>query len=601
MKQLELFRIVEEEVQPRQRLATSRVVNPAFCEVTSKAKPGETRCRAVTQVKVLSPESNNSGVEVVHSAEDRNRITDKRRGDKNLAGSEATARYEKDRGRNSGEPMCSQLECCNKPIDGKERQDIIHWQSDYSIVSKKPGNAGGEKGIAAMQRDARDTSAGHRTGEQMRTKLASLTKRAREKPRAKFVSLAHMLTVEFLRSSFWELKRDKALGIDGVSVREYEENLEENLKDLVSRLKARKYIPQATRRVYIPKRDGSKRGLGIPTVEDKIVQQGIKKILEAIYEVDFIEVSYGFRPNRSCHDALDKLNEEIMWKPTRYVVDVDIEKFFDTIDHDWLMRGLEVRIKDTSLLRIIKRFLKAGIMEEGRYKRTEKGTPQGGVISPILANIYLHYVLDLWFEKRVKQEAKAHIALVRYADDFVVTCQSGRDAKEFEAKLRERLSKFGLKVSEKKSRVIEFGRYAWAKAQAQGKKMETFDFLGFTHYCARTRKGNFKLGRKTAKDRQSRSLIEINEWLKRVRNAMELKEWWKILRMKVVGHYRYYGISGNSNGISDFYHWATKLVYKWINGRSQKKSYDWDKFNRYLKYNPLPKPRIYHATYALSS
>ena len=481
------------------------------------------------------------------------------------------------------------------------RQGIIHWQSDYSIVSKKPGNAGGEKGIAAMRRDARDTSAGHRTGEQMRTKLASLTKRAREKPRAKFVSLAHILTVEFLRSSFYELKRDKACGIDGVSAKGYEENLEENLKDLVSRLKAKRYIPQATRRVYIPKRDGSQRGLGIPTVEDKIVQQGIKKILEAIYEVDFIDVSYGFRPNRSCHDALDKLDGEIMWKPTRYVVDMDIEKFFDTIDHDWLMKGLEVRIKDRSLLRIIKRFLKAGIMEEGEYRKTEKGTPQGGVISPILANIYLHYVLDLWFEKRVKREARAHIALVRYADDFVVTCQSGRDAKEFEAKLRKRLSKFGLKVSEKKSRVIEFGRYAWEKARVQGKKVETFDFLGFTHYCAQTRKGNFKLGRKTAKDRQKRSLVEMNEWLKRVRNVKEIKEWWKILRMKIVGHYRYYGISGNSHSIGEFYYWTTRLVYKWVSGRSQKKRYDWDKFNRYLEYNPLPKPRIYHATYALSS
>ena len=265
------------------------------------------------------------------------------------------------------------------------------------------------------------------------------------------------------------------------------------------------------------------------------------------------------------------------------------------------MKGVEVRIKDRSLLRIIKRFLKAGIMEEGEYRKTEKGTPQGGVISPILANIYLHYVLDLWFEKRVKREARAHIALVRYADDFVVTCQSGRDAKEFEAKLRKRLSKFGLKVSKKKTRVIEFGRYAWEKARVQGKKVKTFDFLGFTHYCAQTRKGNFKLGIKTAKDRQKRSLVEMNEWLKRVRNVKEIKEWWKILRMKIVGHYRYYGISGNSHSIGEFYYWTTRLVYKWVSGRSQKKRYDWDKFNRYLKYNPLPKPRIYHATYALSS
>ena len=230
---------------------------------------------------------------------------------------------------NLGEPMYSLRECGIKPIDGKMRQDIIHWQSDYPIVSRKSVKADGEKGIAVMQRDARDTSARLRTGEQMTTKLASLTLRARGNPKGKFTSLAHLLTEDFLVECFWELKRDKASGIDGVGARDYEVNLEGNIKDLVARLKAKKYKPQPVRRVYIPKSDGSKRGLGIPTVEDKMVQMGIKKILEAIFEVDFMDVSFGFRPNRSCHDALDVLDKAIMTKPVNYVVDMDIEKFFD--------------------------------------------------------------------------------------------------------------------------------------------------------------------------------------------------------------------------------------------------------------------------------
>ncbi|WP_406608179.1 group II intron reverse transcriptase/maturase, partial [Candidatus Infernicultor aquiphilus] len=335
----------------------------------------------------------------------------------------------------------------------------------------------------------RDTSARLRTGQQMRTKLASLTLRARENPKDRFISLMHLLTEDFLKGCFWELKRDKVAGIDGVSVKEYEARLKENLRDLVGRLKAKKYKPQPVRRVYIPKSNGGKRGLGVPTVEDKIVQMGIKKILEAIFEVDFLEVSFGFRPNRSCHQALDVLDKTIMTKPVNYVVDMDIEKFFDTIDHKWLMKCLKQRIKDTSLLRLIVRFLKAGIMEEGKFYQTDKGTPQGGVLSPLLANIYLHYILDLWFEKKVKKELRGFAQLVRYADDFMVLFQNGTEAKVFGDELRQRLDKFGLKIAENKSRIMEFGRLVWQKAQKEGQRMATFDFLGFTHYGDKTRKG----------------------------------------------------------------------------------------------------------------
>jgi len=435
----------------------------------------------------------------------------------------------------------------------------------------------------------------------MKTKLESLTQRAKENPKNEFTSLAHLLTEDFLRGCFRELKRDKAFGIDGVSVKEYEVNSEEKLKDLVARLKAKKYRPQPVRRVYIPKANGSKRGLGIPTVEDKIVQMGIKKILEAIFEADFLDVSYGFRPNRSCHAALDVLDKTIMTKPINYVVDMDIKQFFDTIDHQWLMKCLRQRIKDTSLLRLITRFLKAGIMEEGKLVKTDKGTPQGGVLSPLLANIYLHYILDLWFEKVVKSKLKGYAKLIRYADDFIVCFQSGKEAKEFGEALNIRLSKFNLEVSEGKSGIIEFGRYVWQKAQQENRKTATFDFLGFTHYCDKTRKGKFKLGRKTSGKKYRQKMKAMNLWLKSVRNLVKLQDWWKVLAKKLIGHYNYYGISGNWPVLEKFYKRTLTLTHKWINRRSQRKSYNWVQFNHLLKYNPLPKPKIYHLTYALSS
>jgi group II intron reverse transcriptase/maturase len=502
---------------------------------------------------------------------------------------------------NSGEPMYSQLECPNKPINGEEGQEIIHWQSDYPIVSKKQGNACGEKGAAGMQLDNRDTPSALRGGQRETTKLSSITQRAKGDSKLRFTSLAHLLTEDFLKECFWELKRDKASGIDGVTVKGYEANLEENIRDLVVRMKARKYRPQPVRRVYIPKPDGKERPLGIPTVEDKIVQMGIKRILEAIFEVDFSDVSYGFRPNLSCHNALDVLDKVIMTKPISYVVDMDIERFFDTVNHQWLMKCLRQRIADPSLLQLIGRFLKAGVVEEGKYLETNMGTPQGGILSPILANIYLHYILDLWFERVVKKQLRGFAQLVRYADDFVVCFQIGNEAEAFGEMLKARLAKFELKIAEDKSKIIEFGRYVWKKAQKEGRRLATFDFLGFTHYCDKTRKGAFKLGRKTARKKFTIKLKEINQWMRKVRNLIELKEWWQVLNLKLIGHYRYYGISGNMSPMRAYYTQALRLAHKWMNRRSQKKSYNWQQFLKFVKYNPLPMPKIYHLTYTLSS
>lgn len=434
----------------------------------------------------------------------------------------------------------------------------------------------------------------------METKLQAITRRAREDPELRFTSLAHHLNEDFLKECFEELKRGKAPGIDGVTMEEYEANLENNLKDLVNRLKAKQYKPQPVRRVYIPKEDKTLRGLGITSVEDKIVQMGIKKILEAIFEQDFMDVSYGFRPNRSCHDALDSVDKAIMTKPVNWIVDMDIEKFFDTIDHKQMMECLRQRIVDPSFLRIIGRFLKAGIMEEGNYVETDKGTPQGGVLSPILANIYLHYVLDQWFEMEIKEGLRGYAQLTRYADDFIVCFQYGDDAMTFGEMLRQSLGEFGLKIAEYKSRTIEFGRKAWWKSRRGGGKVATFDFLGFTHYCCKTRRGGFRVGRRTSSKKLRQKMKAMNQWLKDVRNLVKLEEWWKILGLKLVGHYRYYGISGNYQEVRRFYTYTVRLAHKWINRRSQKKSYNWEQYSRFLKWNPLPKPKIYHKTFTLS-
>jgi group II intron reverse transcriptase/maturase len=502
---------------------------------------------------------------------------------------------------NSGEPRYSQGVSMRQQVLKDKEPQKVSWQSDYPIVSEKQGNACGEKGIEGTRQGIRDTSTTPRSGEVMATKLTTLTMRAKEDPKLRFTSLIHLLNEDFLVECFGELKQNKAPGIDGVRLEEYGVSKDANIKDLIGRLKSWKYRPQPTRRAYIPKTDGNMRSLGIPSIEDKIVQMGVKKILEAIFEVDFLDVSYGFRPNRNCHQALDTLDKAVMTKPVNAVVDMDIEKFFDTIDHKWLMRCLEQRIADRNLLRLIGRFLNAGVMEDGTCIETDKGTPQGGILSPMLANIYLHYIVDLWFERHVKRQLKGYVCLIRYADDFVVLFQNEDEARQFSEMLRQRLDKFGLKIAKDKSRVLEFGRCAWQNAQHRGKKVGTFDFLGFTHYCDRTRYGKFKLGRKTASTRFRQKMKAANLWLKKVRNLVELKQWWQILRKKLIGHYNYYGISGNMPQIRKFYQRILTFVYKWINRRSQKRSYNWKQFCCFLKYNPLPRPKIYHVTYTLSS
>ena len=428
----------------------------------------------------------------------------------------------------------------------------------------------------------------------METKLAAISKIAKERPKERFTSLYHLLNEGMLLGCHRELSGNKAVGVDEVTKDEYEANLGENIKELVISLKNHSYKPQATKRVYIPKGNGKQRPLGIPSYEDKIVQLGLSKILQAIYEQDFLDISYGFRPMRSCHDAIKELGTIIQFNKVNYVVDADIKGFFDNVEHDWMMKFIDVRIADPNIKRLIVRFLKAGIMENGNLAESTVGTPQGAIISPLLANIYLHYTLDLWFEKKIKKVCRGEAYIVRYADDFVCCFQSKNEADEFYVALIERLRKFGLEIAQDKTKIIPFGRFAQEDLKAKGDKPETFDFLGFTHYCGTDREGKkFRVKRKTSRKKFVAKVKEFKVWIRSVRNLLTIHEIFVTVKKKLVGHYQYYGITDNCESLKQYKACIEGLLYKWLNRRSQRKSFTIEQFRKYLKFNPLPVARIY--------
>lgn len=428
----------------------------------------------------------------------------------------------------------------------------------------------------------------------METKLARIAGIARTKPDEKFTSLYHNLNREMLLQCHRELSAEKAAGVDEVTKEDYSKNLEGNIEALVEKLKRHSYKPQPVRRTYIPKDNGKKRPLGIPAYEDKIVQLGLKKILEAIYEEDFLKFSYGFRPKRSCHGALENLNDQLMGK-TNYVVDADIKGFFDNVDQEWLMELIGIRIGDPNIKRLIVKFLKAGIMEDGELIASDEGTPQGASISPLLGNVYLHYVLDLWFEKAVKPAMEGEANLTRYADDFVACFQYKEEAERFYRLLKERLEKFGLEMAEDKSKIIMFGRFAATDRKRKGQgKPETFDFLGFTHYCSLSRNKKFVVKRKTSKKKLKAKVKAFKVWIKGIRDQERTNEIFKQIKAKLIGHYNYYGIPHNTPMMKVYYHIVEELTFKWLNRRSQRKSFTKEKFQMYLAQNPLPEPVIKH-------
>ena len=379
----------------------------------------------------------------------------------------------------------------------------------------------------------------------------------------------------------------KAAGVDGITKSEYNSNINNNLEDLVGKMKTFSYKPQPVKRVYIPKTGSNKlRPLGIPAYEDKLVQGVMADILTVIYEPKFKDFSYGFRPNRSCHNAIIELKKIIITKKTGIVVDADIKGFFDNVDHHWLIKFLEHDIEDKNFIRYIKRFLMSGIMEQGKFTESDKGTLQGGLISPILANVYLHYILDLWFEKEITNKFNGEAYMVRYADDFVCCFKYEGEAVKFYKMLKERFRKFGLELAEDKSKIMRFGRYAKEHGST-----ETFDFLGFTHINGIGKNGKYIVVHQTSKKKLTSKKAIAKEWLHQ--NIHEDKcELVKTLNKKLIGHYRYYGVTCNYHKIRMFATYVREQLFKTLNKRSQK-TMNWDTFNKFLKYNPIAKPKIY--------
>lgn len=431
------------------------------------------------------------------------------------------------------------------------------------------------------------------SGESVATKLLRIAEKAREEPGFKFTSLYHLMNEELLRECFKRLRKDAAAGIDEVTKEMYAEHLEANLSKLTERLHRMAYIPQPVRRKYIPKPGSSnQRPLGIPCFEDKLVQAGLVRVLEAVYEQDFIDDSYGFRPGRSCHKALKALSDTVEDNFVNHIVEADIKGFFDNVSQEWLLKFLAHRIEDKRIQRMVKRFLRAGVAEDGSITINDEGTPQGGVISPMLANVYLHYVLDLWFEKVFRKSCTGYARLIRYADDFVACFQDKTDAERFRSELGERLGRFGLEVEQTKTRVMEFGRFAARHAERKGKKPETFDFLGLTHYCGTSRDGKrFRMKRVTSRKKFTAKLKAFKHWLKKARTT-KTKDLWETAAAKLRGHYNYYGVSDNSRAIARFGHEAKKLLFKWLNRRGRRRCLNWERFNEMLERFPLPTPRI---------
>jgi RNA-directed DNA polymerase len=428
----------------------------------------------------------------------------------------------------------------------------------------------------------------------MSTELSRLTELAKADKTTRFLSIAHLLTPAALLAAFEGLRKDASAGVDEVTYREYEQDVWRNIPALHDRLVSRQYRAQPLRRVYIPKENGKERPISIPTLEDKIVQKATVTVLNAIYEQDFLPCSYGFRPNLSAHNALDAIGRTICRGPIAYVLEADIQGYFDAIVRSQLMALVERRIGDGSILRLIQKWIHVGVIEDGRLLVTETGTGQGQVISPLLANIYLHYVLDEWFEHEVKPHLRGLAAEIRYADDFILCFQYREDAERVHRLLVKRFAKYGLTLHPEKTRLLAFGRSALPR-RPDDPKPATFDFLGFTHICARTRRGRFTIHVRTMRKRLRRSLKAAAQWCREHRHD-PVADQAAALNAKLRGHYQYYGRPTNTRSVWQFYRAVRRRWHKWLNRRSRQRSLTWECFNTQLtRRYPLAPPRIVHA------
>jgi group II intron reverse transcriptase/maturase len=428
----------------------------------------------------------------------------------------------------------------------------------------------------------------------MYTDIGRIAELAREDPKRKFFSIAHLITVEKLCEAFRNLRKDASAGIDGVTYAQYETNAEENIRQLQQRLKEGKYQVQPLRRSYIQKEDGSQRPLSIPSLEDKLVQKVAVDLLNAIYEQDFLDCSYGFRPGRGQHQALDEVGRVICTRPVGWVLEIDIRSYFDKIVREQLVEMIEERVSDGSMLRLVGKWMQVGVIEDGRLLVSETGTGQGQPISPLLANIYLHHVLDKWFEEMVKPRLKGEAYEIRFADDAILCFQRKEDAEKVLNVLSKRFAKFGLTLHPEKTRLIAFGRYAASNAKRQGKKPATFGFLGFTHICARSRQGKFAVHVKTIAKRLRRGTKAIADWCQQHRHD-PVSEQQKMLNAKLRGHYQYYGRPTNYPSLLQFYREALRTWRTWLSRRTRGRPLTWERFAEILREHPLLRPRITHS------
>jgi RNA-directed DNA polymerase len=473
-------------------------------------------------------------------------------------------------------------------------------KSDSAIVAVKPANKA-ERSAAELVEPRAETKGNasqhhtHRTPRRASVPpgLERIRQTAKERKKERFTALLHHVSIELLAEEFFALEERAAPGVDGLTWRDYEQNLAGNLADLHARIHRGAYRPQPSRRVMIPKADGGQRLLAVAALEDKIVQRATAAVLNAIYEQDFLGFSYGFRPRRGAHDALDALVVAIERQKVNFIVDADIRSFFDAVNQDWLIRFVEHRIGDKRIIRLIRKWLRAGVLEDGIVRVSERGTAQGAVISPLLANIYLHYALDLWAERYRRREATGDVIIVRYADDFIVGFEHEDDARRFLDALRERLAEFALSLHPEKTRLIEFGRHAEENRRRRGLgKPATFNFLGFTFICGRSRSGKFLIKRKSRRDRMRAKLQAIKQELRR-RMHQPLPHQGKWLRQVIRGYFNYYAVPTNGRALVGFRDEIIRGWWRTLNRRSQRRSCIWEHMKK-LADDWLPKPSILH-------
>ena len=423
------------------------------------------------------------------------------------------------------------------------------------------------------------------------TKQQQIAMNARQMPELGFTSLAYHIDVEWMREAYRLTRKDGASGVDGVTAEQYEQDLDNNLRTLLERFKSGSYRAPAVKRVYIPKGEGgkTKRPIGIPTLEDKVLQRAVVMVLSPLYEEDFCDCSYGFRPGRSAHDALEALWKTIMGMGgSCWLLEVDIKSYFDTVNHSALRAMYKKRVRDGVINRVLGKWLKAGVMEDGAIRYPRKGTPQGGVISPLLSNIYLHEVLDSWFEGEVRPRLSGRAELVRFADDFVIVFSHEGDARRVSEVLPKRFDRYGLSLHAEKTRLVDFSRPKGGR-----RNKACIDFLGFRHFWGKSRKGNWTVKRKTSVKKLRQSIQRVHLWCKHNRHE-PVKEQWRMLCRKLLGHYGYYGVTFNTRSLGAFRDQVIRSWHKWLNRRSRDKQMPWDRFNRLLERYPLPRPRIVH-------